>query len=201
MIVVIDVTGREGQLLAVHSNKEKLSWTKGKHAEILGRHLDRLSRLESIDKVGVMTGPGSFTGIRIGLSMALGLRSAKGIPLYALSKFELAWHLLKGQKVKGIAFPAMRGSCYTQQAPHLPVQLTRTKTASEAGNQLFSSGWYGKGQDLPRAVSELPDLCHHFYELIQKKEIQPTEQPVPLYVRPPDATVGIPLIQRLLNKQ
>ncbi len=49
-------------------------------------HLFELSgsRLESIRAVAVATGPGSFTGLRIGLSLAKGLALARGIPVVGI---------------------------------------------------------------------------------------------------------------------
>jgi tRNA threonylcarbamoyl adenosine modification protein YeaZ len=39
-------------------------------------------KIEHVKAVGVVAGPGSFTGLRVGLSVALAMRSALGIPVY-----------------------------------------------------------------------------------------------------------------------
>lgn len=51
-------------------------------ASMLGRnHIDK----KSIDMIAVSNGPGSYTGIRIGLATAIGLQNALGIPCYGVS--------------------------------------------------------------------------------------------------------------------
>jgi len=58
----------------------------GAISEVLAESEARLSQL---DAVIVAHGPGSFTGIRIGVSAAKGLVEALGIPLIAVSRLEL----------------------------------------------------------------------------------------------------------------
>jgi len=46
------------------------------------------SSVQDLDAVGVVVGPGSFTGLRIGLSVAKGLAFAQNIPLLAIDGLE-----------------------------------------------------------------------------------------------------------------
>jgi tRNA threonylcarbamoyladenosine biosynthesis protein TsaB len=48
--------------------------------------------------IAVTTGPGSFTGIRVGLSIAKGIASALGIPLIPASNFELTYRRIPSVK-------------------------------------------------------------------------------------------------------
>jgi tRNA threonylcarbamoyladenosine biosynthesis protein TsaB len=43
----------------------------------------------SVDRVAVATGPGSFTGLRVGASFAVGLALGRGVPLLGFSTLDL----------------------------------------------------------------------------------------------------------------
>jgi tRNA threonylcarbamoyladenosine biosynthesis protein TsaB len=43
-------------------------------------------KLRDLAAIAVVTGPGSFTGVRVGLSVAKGLSEASGVPIIALSR-------------------------------------------------------------------------------------------------------------------
>ncbi len=46
-------------------------------------------KVADVEAIAVVTGPGSFTGVRVGLSVAKGLSEATGAPLIAISRLEL----------------------------------------------------------------------------------------------------------------
>lgn len=73
-------------------NKEDFSGPN--HAERLGEYVDEaLSFADShaipVDAVAVSSGPGSYTGLRIGVSMAKGICYGKNIPLLSVPTLEL----------------------------------------------------------------------------------------------------------------
>src|SRR5581483_4237083 len=68
---------------------ESLTMTRG-HAEavmpLIARVMDRAEiEFEELDRVAVTTGPGSFTGLRVGISAARGIAVAAGKPAVGLS--------------------------------------------------------------------------------------------------------------------
>lgn len=48
---------------------------------------------DKISAIGVCKGPGSYMGVRIGLSTAMGLSKALSIPAYGYSSFEIVSHV------------------------------------------------------------------------------------------------------------
>lgn len=73
--------------------------TAGAHAKWLVPTIDRLLRsvdlsLADLNGLAVSIGPGSFTGLRVGLATMLGFRLVTGLPLAAVPTLEgLAWNL------------------------------------------------------------------------------------------------------------
>jgi len=71
----------------------------GSHARRLVPIIDRLLRasgwtLASLDGLAVSIGPGSFTGLRVGLATMLGFRSTMGLPLATVPTLEgLCWNV------------------------------------------------------------------------------------------------------------
>lgn len=92
-LLLIDTCG-EGGGIAIAADETLLA-----HRELPGRETqERLMTaleevlaeaalsLQQLDAVAIVTGPGSFTGVRIGLAAAKGLAEATGLPLIALSR-------------------------------------------------------------------------------------------------------------------
>lgn len=71
----------------------------GSHAKLLLPTIDRLLRetgltLGELDGLVVSIGPGSFTGLRVGLATLLGFRMVSGLPLAVVPTLEgMAWNL------------------------------------------------------------------------------------------------------------
>lgn len=65
---------------------------------------------EDIRAVGVGVGPGSFTGIRVGLSVAMTMAQVLDIPVYGISLLDLA-----GRKTNNPAIKAYRDKYYSAE--------------------------------------------------------------------------------------
>jgi tRNA threonylcarbamoyladenosine biosynthesis protein TsaB len=87
------------------------------HSRTLFRHLKYLlesaeTGLEQIDLFAVVTGPGSFTGLRVGISAAKGLARGCGRPLIGVTAFD-AWASAAGSPgAIAVLLEAGRGQVY-----------------------------------------------------------------------------------------
>ncbi|WP_421951917.1 tRNA (adenosine(37)-N6)-threonylcarbamoyltransferase complex dimerization subunit type 1 TsaB [Pelagibacterium sp.] len=126
--LAIDTARERLQLALVLSNgaieTEIVDIAKG-HAEIIfgamGTLLDRCGlTYQSLNRIAVTTGPGSFTGLRIGLSTARGLGLALDIPVIGIPSL-LALSLSR-QGPSELIVDAKRGEAYRQSfsAPGKP---------------------------------------------------------------------------------
>jgi len=106
--------GDEANVLGTYDSP--LHW---RHAETLFTALDRLMRRlrwkpAMLSGVAVSVGPGSFTGIRIGLAAARSMGQALHIPVVGVSSLEtLAWPLLKDGRWVSPVLDALRGDVFT----------------------------------------------------------------------------------------
>ena len=89
------------------------------NVELTSTALDCLARvgltMADVDEVLVGRGPGSFTGVRIGIATAKGLSCGLGVPLYGASTLDAAawaaW-LAGARGMLGVVGDAMRGEVY-----------------------------------------------------------------------------------------
>jgi len=99
----------------------------GTHAKKLLPAIDRLlascgMALPDLDGLAVSIGPGSFTGLRVGLATLMGFRAVTGLPLAAVPTLEaMAWNL--------------RG------APELLCPVLRARTGEVYWMLMFGEGW------------------------------------------------------------
>ena len=79
---------RDGYVIALRENDEGFN-----HSVLLGVYVDELLKennltSDDLDAVAVSMGPGSYTGLRIGVSLAKGICFGAGKPLIAVSTLE-----------------------------------------------------------------------------------------------------------------
>ena len=88
------------------------------HASILVTSIDRLLQslalsLTQLDGLAVSLGPGSFTGLRVGLSTMIGFRFATQLPLVTVSTLEaMAWNVKDESRQICPILKASRGEVY-----------------------------------------------------------------------------------------
>ena len=97
-------------------SEEKIDKTHGqilikKIGELLG---SAAKETKDISAIIVSTGPGSFTGLRIGIAAAKGMAVALEIPIIGISLFEIAAYKLKNEKEKcKVVLPYIKDDYFT----------------------------------------------------------------------------------------
>lgn len=86
----------DGQLAAekiVETGRDQAKILAPLTADVLNEHKLKVS---DIDRFGIATGPGSFTGLRVGLAFVRGLALASGKQAYGFDHFNIIAHTLVG---------------------------------------------------------------------------------------------------------
>jgi tRNA threonylcarbamoyladenosine biosynthesis protein TsaB len=88
------------------------------HGQFIVKKIDELFqssglKVEQLDAIVVCTGPGSFTGLRIGLAVAKGMAVALSIPIAGVNLFAVAAHKLCAVDGKVyVIIPLNRDECF-----------------------------------------------------------------------------------------
>ncbi len=91
-----------GELLASRTSAEKMNHAAWLHPAIQSLIGEAGIRLSDIQAVAVTAGPGSYTGLRVGMSTAKGLCFALGIPLILENTLEV---MARAMRASGIPAP------------------------------------------------------------------------------------------------
>ena len=111
MVLVIDTSSARSALAILEDRMvvgEEV-WESGRD-EDLGLRVAALADPSEVTAVAVALGPGSFTGLRLGVSYGLGLAMGRGIPLLGLGTLEIQAARAEGPAV-GLS-DAGRGRLY-----------------------------------------------------------------------------------------
>ena len=175
----------EGAARVIASGYEEME--RG-HAEALGPMVERLfvegkTRPDQLHRIAVTYGPGTFTGLRIGLSFAKGMALALGIPLVGLNSLKAtAQHT--SEKVI-IAHKAGGTGLFYWTSPTGPALGSADDISTLAKNQkrnIIGSGFDGARTLWPDAKIFAPFAA----------TLPVTGESVePLYLRPPDAKPSV----------
>ena len=185
------------------------------HAEALAPMVEEAARnleggLASLDRIAVTTGPGSFTGIRVGVAMARAMGLALGIPVVGVSTLmAFAAQLLSAprQGVITAAIDARHGSIYFQlfEPSGRPLGPARCDALRECVRQIGDGPALlaGPAATLLAAEAHRAGLPYDLEAATDAPDIvavarmgvalDPAANPArPLYVKPPDARPNPP---------
>jgi tRNA threonylcarbamoyladenosine biosynthesis protein TsaB len=218
-ILAFDTASRRGSVALLEGTELqaelKLNHLQN-HSSKLIRSIDFLLEglgwtLQNLDLVAVGTGPGSFTGIRIGIATGLGLAQALSVPFAGISGMEaLAFQTTLEDGCVGVLLNAQRSQVYYAEYKKHGGKMSEIKKPSlmflsdlqnetrnrriyligetdlcvEKGLKISKSGW-------PRAVETNLYLSVGIgrRSLYVKRRWKSGDyiQCEPLYIRPPDA--------------
>lgn len=165
-------------------------------ASLLPHLVEEVMGTEKVDCLLVNSGPGSFTGIRIGLSYAKGLAMGLGLPLKAIDHFTAIYLTLKTHPNVLVLIESRRQDVYGRRflkgIPQAPQMLTR-KDIEELLSSPTPPLLAGNGvcpllkglsfQDIPSPWRGAQRLAYAFF-----KNSSVGTDPLPFYVREADVT-------------
>jgi tRNA threonylcarbamoyladenosine biosynthesis protein TsaB len=183
---------RDGQVLAESATRGRSTAAQRLLDDV--HHLAASARVEPahLDAIVAGTGPGTFTGLRIGLASARALGFALGRPVYGVGTLDA---LLAGDGVDVACIDARRGEVFCKGAG---IELCAIEPQRLAGLLAPGCTLAGDGavryRDQLEAAALIPPVgsplhvpwAHHHAALRQL-----WNRPDPLYVRAPDADRAI----------
>jgi tRNA threonylcarbamoyladenosine biosynthesis protein TsaB len=147
-----------------------------------------------LDRIGVTIGPGSFTGLRVGLAFAKGLAAALGVPAIGVGVLEgLAAEAPAGRTLAAV--DARRDQLYLQAfddgAELGPARALSVADALALTATLQPATLVGSGAPLLAAAAPgariIPAESVDPVQTARLAACRPIVPPLPLYLRAPDA--------------
>jgi len=136
------------------------------HGQIIIKKIEELfqsggGNIDNLQAVVVSLGPGSFTGLRIGLAAAKGIAVAREIPLVGVGLFEIAARRLGANAGAHLLIPSRKGEYYVASADNTAPRHDSIQVVAESDlSALIGRGpVYGIGFDpVPVLSSIIPGL-------------------------------------------
>lgn len=181
------------------------------HAEALLPLIDRLSShvdggFESLDRVAVTVGPGSYTGLRVGIAAARGIGLAADIPVVGVATLSAFLAPLMAGERRGLftaAIDAKHGQIYIQAIavggrtiipPSLmtyrdAIRLLGSGPLIVTGSAAAILAAEARAQGVDAVVSDTPSMAPDIAWVARLGALADPSQalPKPLYLREPDA--------------
>ena len=154
---------KDGKLLSLKEDNSK----NYSHAEKLHVFINEVLNevgitANDLDAVAISKGPGSYTGLRIGVSSAKGLCYSLNIPLISVPTLDLLAHQLQGEEGVFISMlDARRMEVYSAiyDAEMNQVRDTRAQVLEEASFQEYLDK--SKVHFIGNGVAKFEEICKH----------------------------------------
>jgi len=126
-------------------------------------------KMDDLTAIGVIVGPGSFTGIRMGIAYAKGLAIGLNIPVIGVNLFELYLH---ENPDAFVAIDSGRGDFFVASKLHEPCTMTIDEVETEQ-------------MKCPSTVGHKPYNLSYAKNIVENKiKNNKTEPVIPMYLRP-----------------
>jgi tRNA threonylcarbamoyladenosine biosynthesis protein TsaB len=163
---------------------------------------------EQVDLIGVGLGPGSFTGLRIGLATARGLATAMGLPPAGVCTLDAIGRAMGeagrgGERLavldarRGEVFAALYAAdgerlwdplvCKPEQLGERLDELSRTPWAAGSGALRFPHELVRRGVEIPDDADPVHRVAARHICALAAAGSGDAEPLAPIYLRPPDA--------------
>lgn len=152
------------------------------------READR--HLNELGQIAVVTGPGSFTGLRLGLAAAAGLARALDCPVIGFDRFTLIRNFASTDKL-AIVLESLRAELFVELMPGQPEMLTPDDIAV----RLKGEAWTLAGDATSKIAGDFPclDLPEGADLVVAALAAGCSPSPAqPFYLRAPDVTLTRP---------
>jgi tRNA threonylcarbamoyladenosine biosynthesis protein TsaB len=187
--------------LAINENqKDHAAWL---HTAVHSLIQDERLRMNNLTAVAISIGPGSYTGLRIGLAAAKGLCYALNIPLIAINTLEMMAHAVNNQTTDRVCplIDARRMEVFTAvydkalQEIVKPCALIVDKNSFadilSSNRVIFCGNGSKKLQSVlshanaafSGSIATAADLSHLAYKLFQEKRFAGLAYTEPLYIK------------------
>ncbi|MEJ0063033.1 MAG: tRNA (adenosine(37)-N6)-threonylcarbamoyltransferase complex dimerization subunit type 1 TsaB [Alphaproteobacteria bacterium] len=150
----------------------------------------------ALERIAVTRGPGSFTGIRIGLAAARGLGLALGIPVVGVDRFSLYRDAIAPDGDLLVVVDSKRRELFCRFFPQAgeagePFLATPEQLASYDRQAVAVTGDGAAGLGLARRLTlQQSEAVHAALTAAEADPGDPAWRALPLYLRPPDVSCG-----------
>jgi tRNA threonylcarbamoyladenosine biosynthesis protein TsaB len=167
----------------------------------------KISR-EEIECLAVGLGPGSYTGIRVALSIAQGWQLARGVKLLGVGSVECLAAQVQARKIFGrvnVVIDAQRGEFYLaaydvsadgvkEIAPLKIVRMAEVESCVRAGEILIgpeATRWFSSGENLFPQAAMLSALAARSTDFVAGEKLAPVYLRETNFVKTPPGCAGI----------
>ncbi len=179
LILAVDTSTQAGSLAVLDDTRvigEVSTWADETYSSRMFRHLEFLLRelgldLQQVELFAVAAGPGSFTGLRVGLTAVKGWAEVYGRPIAAVSGLE-----------------AVAAQAHATQSVLVPVLDARR-------GQIYAGVYEKRGQELVRRGDEVVMTPGEFLDFLRSQ----IGDPRPAFVSPTPEVLKEPVAQSVFR--